>query len=128
MKSKAKKEIQAKPTLLKKGDTVMVIAGGNKKTNAIKGQTGKIVSFVGSDRQRAIVEGLNLVVRHTKAKTVGEKSGKIKKEAPINVSRLMYFADKINKPVRLCTSVLADGKKVRGYKDKESKSFVQIAE
>ena len=128
MKKGAKKEIQAKPTLLKKGDKVMVIAGGNKEKKAIKGQTGKIISFVGSDRQRALVEGLNLVTRHTRAKSVGEKSGKIAKEAPIHVSRLMYFADKLNKPVKLCTSLLADGKKVRGYKDKESKSFVQITE
>lgn len=126
--SKTKKANEFKPTLLKKGDKVMVIAGGNKKTRAIKGQTGKILNFVGTDRQKALVEGLNLITRHQRAKTVGEKSGKVVKEAPIHVSRLMYFADKINKPVRLCTSKLADGTKVRGYKDAQSKNFVQISE
>ena len=112
-------------TRLKQGDTVMVMAGGNKKTRPIKGQTGKITRFV-DNGERAIVEGLNLVTRHQKAKGPGKPSGKVSKESPINVSRLMYYAEKIKRPVRLSVSFLADGKKVRGYKDPESGKFVQI--
>lgn len=128
MKKKVKVEVVASKSLLRKGDKVMVIAGGNKKTRPIKGQVGKILRFVGKGRERAIVEGLNLVTRHTKAKGPGQKSGKISKEAPIHVSRLMYFADKANKPVKLCTNLLNDGSKVRGYKQKEDKAFVQLTD
>lgn len=128
MKKNASKEKAVGQTLLKKGDKVMVIAGGNKKKRPIKGQTGKILRFVGKSREKAVVEGLNLVTRHTKAKGPGQQAGKILKEAPIHISRLMYFAEKANKPVRLCSSVLADGTKVRGYKQKEDKSFVQLAD
>lgn len=127
-KNKGAQKVAGGQTLLRKGDKVMVIAGGNKKKRAIKGQVGKILRFVGKSRERAVVEGLNLVTRHTKAKGPGQQSGKVVKEAPIHVSRLMYFAEKANKPVRLCTSALGDGTKVRGYRQKEDKSFVQLAD
>ena len=127
MKKVEKKETASK-SLLRKGDKVMVIAGGNKKKRPIKGQVGKILRFVGKGRERALVEGLNLVTRHTKAKGPGQTSAKVLKEAPIHVSRLMYFMEKVNKPVRLCNSLLSDGTKVRGYKEKTSKAFVQLAD
>jgi large subunit ribosomal protein L24 len=126
-KSSSTKKVQGQ-TLLKKGDRVMVISGGNKDKRPIKGQTGKIIGFVGKSRERALVEGLNLVTRHTKAKGPGQQAGKIVKEAPIHVARLMYYVEKISKPVRLCTSVLGDGTKVRGYRQKEDKAFVQLAD
>ena len=126
-KKNAQKKVVGQ-TLLKKGDKVMIISGGNKDKRPIKGQTGKILRFVGKSRERAIVEGLNMVTRHTKAKGPGQTAGKVMKEAPIHISRLMYFAEKANKPVRLCSSTLSDGTKVRGYRQKEDKAFVQLAD
>ena len=128
MKKKTNQKEAVGQTLLKKGDRVMVIAGGNKKKRPIKGQVGKILRFIGKSRERAVVEGLNMVTRHTKAKGPGQQSGKLLKEAPIHISRLMYFAEKANKPVRLCSSCLSDGTKVRGYKQKEDKKFIQLAD
>lgn len=115
-------------TNLRRGDMVMVVSGGNKKTRPLKGQVGKIIRFVGKDRSKAVVEGLNMITRHQRAKGPGQPAARVSKEAPMAVSRLMYYVEKIKKPVRLCHNVLADGKKVRGYKDPETGSFVQIAD
>jgi len=113
-------------TRLKVGDVVVVRSGGNAKTNPLKGKTGKIVRFVGAERDRAVVEGLNFVTKHQKQKTMDGPSGKIRIEAPIHLSRLSYYVEKLKKPVKLSVSTLKDGKRVRGYVDPESKSFVQL--
>jgi large subunit ribosomal protein L24 len=113
-------------TVLRKGDLVMVISGGNKNKRAIKGQVAKIKAFVGDKKQRVILEGLNLVVKHKRAATPGEAGGKIKVESSIHISNVMFYVEKIKRPVRLVSNTLADGTRVRGYKDPESKSFVQI--
>lgn len=104
----------------------MVIAGGHQKKRPIKGRVGKLVKFVGHERQRAIVEGLNMVTRHQKAKGPGTSAARIQKEAPIHVSRLMYYVEKLKRPVRLKHSVLTDGTKVRGYSDPSTKQFIQL--
>jgi large subunit ribosomal protein L24 len=66
---------------IKKGDTVKVIAGDSK------GKTGVVLS-IETSKNRAIVEGLNLVSRHTKPSATTPNGGIIKKEAPIHVSNL----------------------------------------
>lgn len=109
---------------LRKGDLVMVIAGGNAKKRPNIGKTGKIVSFVGAER--AIVEGVNFITRHQRQTGPNQPSGKISKEGSIHISNLMYYVEKIKRPVRLKHKTLADGKKVRGYLDTKSKEFVQI--
>ncbi len=111
---------------LRKDDIVMVVAGGNKNKRANKGQTGKITAFVGRNRDRAIVEGVNVVTKHQRATMPNQTSGKIQKEAPIHVSNLMLYVEKIGKPVRVRFQNLEDGRKVRGYLDPESNEFVQI--
>lgn len=111
---------------LKKGDTVMVIAGGNKKKRANKGQIGKIVRFVGDDNDRVIVEGLNMITRHQKARGANEPGGKIQREGSIHVSNVMFYVEKLKRPVRLSHKILEDGKRVRGYKDPKTKEFVQV--
>jgi large subunit ribosomal protein L24 len=113
---------------LRRGDTVMVISGGNKKTRPLKGKTGKILRFVGRGGLRAVVEGLNFVTRHQRARSSKQQAAKIQKEAPMQVSRLMYYVEKLKKPVRLCHGVLADGSRVRGYRDPKTKEFVQVAD
>ncbi len=119
-------KIELGKTQLKKGDVVMVIAGGSGTKRANKGKTGKILSFIGDNCQRAVVEGLNFVTRHKASKKPGDRSGKVPMESPIHVSNLMFYADKAKQPVKLKSRVLADGKKVRGYMDPTSNEFVQI--
>ena len=111
-------------TSLRIGDTVMVIAGGSGDKRKNKGKTGKILKFVGKDR--VIVEGLNFTVKHQKATSASQPAQRIVKEGPMHISNVMYYAEKAKRPVRLCKRVLADGTKVRGYIDRETKEFVQI--
>jgi large subunit ribosomal protein L24 len=113
-----------KATKLKSGDKVIVISGGNKNKRPNKGKLGTILSFVGEDR--VIVEGINKVTVHQRQTSPDKPGGKIVKEAPVHVSNVMYYADKLERPVRLVANRLADGTKVRGYRDPESKDFVQI--
>jgi len=109
---------------IKVGDTVIVIAGGNSKKRENKGKTGKVIRFVGADR--VVVEGLNIVTRHKKAAGPDKLGGKIPMEAPIHMSNVMYYSEKAKAGVKVVFQKLADGKKVRGYKDPSSKKFVQI--
>lgn len=125
-KSLTKKVNEPVPTALKKGDVVMVIAGGNKNKRPLKGQVAKIKAIVGDKNDRVVLEGLNLYTKHKKAVAPGEESGKIQVERPMHISNVMYYVEKLKKPVRLVKSTLADGKRVRGYKDPLSKKFVQI--
>lgn len=111
-------------TTLKKGDTVMVIAGGNKNKRANKGKIGKILKFVGDER--VIVEGINLVTKHKKARQQNETSSKIQTEGSIHISNVMLYVEKLKKPVRVKSGFLEDGSKVRGYTDPVTKAFTQI--
>jgi len=111
---------------LKAGDPVMIIAGGNKEKRPIKGQVGKLKAFVGKNKDRVIIEGLNMVTKHQKQLSPEKPAGKIQVEGSMHASNVMYYAEKIKKPVRLKFNFLEDGTKVRGYVDPESKEFVQI--
>lgn len=125
-KRSAKKMVEPVKTALKKGDSVMVIAGGNKNKRALKGQVAKIKAIVGEKNDRVVLEGLNLYTKNKKALAPGQEGGKVQVERPVHISNVMFYAEKIKKPVRLVKSVLADGKRVRGYNDPKSKKFVQI--
>jgi large subunit ribosomal protein L24 len=74
---------------IKKGDTVKVIAG-----NA-RGQQGKVL-VIDRRKSRALVEGLNMVSKHTKPNAANPQGGIIKKEAPIHISNLMVIDTKGN--------------------------------
>ena len=87
---------------IKKGDNVKVIAGKDK------GKTGKVVSVSAG---KVVVEGVNTVVKHTKASQANPQGGIIHKEAPIDVSNVMYV-DKNGKATRVGFKI-EDGKKVR---------------
>ncbi|MCB0338760.1 MAG: 50S ribosomal protein L24 [Bdellovibrionales bacterium] len=119
----AKRKDEIKSSKLKAGDTVMVIAGGNEKKRPNKGKVGKILQVRGN---RVVVEGLNKFVRHQRALGPDKPAGKIEREASIHTSNVMYYAEKLKKPVRLRYQVLEDGTKVRGYLDSETKKFVQV--
>jgi len=91
---------------IRKNDTVMVIAGRER------GKTGKVIRVLTSDN-RAVVERLNLVKRHTKSRGAQSPYGIVEKEAPIHLSNLMMMCDRCNAPVRLGKRRLEDGRSVR---------------
>ena len=127
-KKRALKQTRAErvPSNIRRGDTVMIISGGNKKKNELVGKTGKVSAIVGKNRDRVIIEGMNLVTRHQKQAGPDKPAGKVKKESSIHISNVMFYAEKLKRPVRLRSSKLADGSKVRGYMHPESKEFVQV--
>jgi len=113
-------------TELKVGDKVMVITGGNpKKRRELKGQVGKILKFI-PKRGRVVVEGLNMVTRHQRARSAQEPAGKVMKEGSIEISNVMFYSEELKKPVRLSSMVAGNGKKVRAYKHPETKKLVAI--
>jgi large subunit ribosomal protein L24 len=91
---------------LRKGDTVMVIAGDDK------GKTGRILS-VDEVKNRVIVERVNFVKRHTKARRQGAQSGIIEKEAPIHMSNVLLYDARAGRGTRVGVRMLPDGKRER---------------
>jgi large subunit ribosomal protein L24 len=91
---------------IKKGDTVYVNTGEDK------GKTGRILE-VQVDKQRAIVEGVNMVSKSTKPNTNNPQGGIIKKEAAIHISNLNIIDPKSGKPTRIGRIRNAEGKLVR---------------
>lgn len=89
-----------------KDDTVVVILGREK------GKTGKILKVL-TDKNRALVEKLNMVKKHSRPTKASPRGGIIQKEASIHLSNLMYYCAKCGKGVRIGAKVLSDGKKVR---------------
>ncbi len=77
---------------VKKGDTVKVIAGDDK------GKTGKVLK-VYPDKNRAIVEGRNIIKKHTKPNAKNTQGGIVEMEAPIHISNLMVMEN--NVPTRI---------------------------
>lgn len=113
-------------TLLKTGDTVMVLTGGNAKSGKVlKGGTGKILRFL-PKKERVVVEGLNLVTRHKRRTSVNDVGGKITKEGSIHISNVMFYSDELKRPVRLKAHVSEDGKKVRGFLNPTTKRFETV--
>ncbi len=90
---------------IKKGDTVIVNAGNDK------GKTGKVLSVLRS-KDRAIVEGVNMVSKHTKPNAKYPQGGILKQEAGIHISNLQLIDPQSGKATRVGYRV-EDGKKVR---------------
>jgi large subunit ribosomal protein L24 len=90
---------------VKKGDNVTVIAGDDK------GKKGRVLEVV-VDQNRAIVEGVNLVSKHTKPNAKHPQGGIIKQEAAIHISNLMV-SDASGKPTRVGRKLSEKGKLVR---------------
>ena len=91
---------------IKKNDNVLVIAGKNK------GKKGK-VRFAHPENGTIMVEGINMVKKHTKAQKQVRQAGIIEREAPIHVSDVMLVCSKCNKPARIGYKKLEDGRKAR---------------
>ena len=90
---------------VKKGDTVVILSGRDK------GKQGKVVE-VSPKEKKVIVENLNMVTKHVKAKQQGQLSGIVKAEGALYASKVMPVCPKCKKPVRV-GSTEKDGKKIR---------------
>ena len=91
---------------IKKGDTVFVNAGENK------GATGKVLKVL-VEKQRAIVEGINMVSKSQKPSAKNPQGGIVKQEASIHISNLNVVDPKSGKATRIGRKLNADGKLVR---------------
>ena len=91
---------------IRKNDTVLVIAGKDK------GKTGK-VRFAYPKKERIMVEGINFIKRHVRARRTARQAGIIQLEAPVHVSNVMLLCSRCNRPARVGFHFLEDGRKVR---------------
>lgn len=91
---------------IRKNDIVVCCTGKDK------GKKGKVLS-VFPKQNRAIVEGINFVKRHTRRTREDRQGGIIQKEAAVHISNLMLFCNKCNKPRRAGFTLLKDGSKAR---------------
>jgi large subunit ribosomal protein L24 len=91
---------------IKRGDTVYVNSG------EYKGQQGRVLEVITKDN-KAIVEGINMVSKHTKPNAQYPQGGIIKKEAPIHVSNLLPVDGSSGEPTRVGRRRNDDGKLVR---------------
>jgi large subunit ribosomal protein L24 len=90
---------------VKKGDHVVVVAGRDK------GKRGEVLQVI-PDENRALVQGVNIVVRHQK-QTAQQEGGKLSKEAPIHISNIALEDPSSGEPTRVGYKILDDGRKVR---------------
>lgn len=91
---------------IKKGDTVVVVAGKDK------GKKGKVIQAMPTE-SRVIVENVNMVTKHKKPNQKVQQGGIVHQEAPINVSNVMILDPKEKVATRIGYKVLENGKKVR---------------
>lgn len=91
---------------LRKNDVVIVNSGTEK------GKKGKILE-VSLKNNSVLIEGINVRTIHAKARKQGQESGIIKREKPINASKVNYYCEKCEKGVKLGIKVKTDGKKTR---------------
>ena len=90
---------------IKKGDKVVVITGRDK------GKSGEVLRVL-TAADRVIVQGVNMVKRHTRP-AAGQTGGIVEKEAAIHISNVAHIDPKSSKPTRVGYKVLGDGRKVR---------------
>ena len=90
---------------IRKGDNVVVLSGKDK------GRSGEVLRVMPKE-DKAIVRGINIIVRHQR-QTQAQEGGLIRKEAPIHLSNIALADPKDGKPTRVGFRVEADGKKVR---------------
>jgi large subunit ribosomal protein L24 len=91
---------------IKKGDTVVVIAGSSK------GSRGEVLRVIPKE-DRAVVQGVAIAKRHTKPKGVGQPGGIVEREAAVHLSNLALIDPKSDKPTRVGFRTLDDGRKIR---------------
>jgi large subunit ribosomal protein L24 len=90
---------------IRTGDNVKVISGKDR------GKISKVLAVLKS-KNKVVVEGANIIKKHVKPGAVSKEGGIVSVEKPIDVSNVMYYNDKLKKPVRLGFKIV-DGKKYR---------------
>lgn len=91
---------------VKKGDKVVVTAGKDK------GKKGNILQAMPKN-EKVIVEGVNIIKRHSKPTQANPQGGIIERESVVHVSNVMPYCSKCGKGVRISKKILTDGTKVR---------------
>ncbi len=91
---------------IRKGDTVIVVAGRER------GKTGKVLSVHLRDG-KVVVEKVNIIKRHTKPNQKAKQGGILEREAPLQISNVMFFCPVTQKPTRVGIRTQADGRRVR---------------
>ena len=91
---------------IKKNDTVMVITGKDR------GKKGRVRRALPKKAQ-VVVEGLNMIKRHSRARRAARQAGIVELEAPLNVANVILVCDKCKKPARVGIKTLEDGRRVR---------------
>lgn len=91
---------------IKKNDIVKVLIGKDRL------KTGKVLT-VFPDRNRALVQGINMIKKHSRRSKDDQQGGIIHKESPVHISNLMVICQKCSKPSRVGFNFLSDGTKVR---------------
>jgi large subunit ribosomal protein L24 len=91
---------------VKKDDTVLVLAGKDK------GKTGKVLKAMPAEN-RVIVESVNMIKKHQRPGRMGQDSGIIEREAPLNASNVMLVCSNCKEASRTGKKILEDGTKVR---------------
>lgn len=94
---------------IRKNDTVVVITG------KYKGRRGRVLR-VYPEKERVLVEGVNMIKRHTRPSQTNQKGGIVEREAPIHVSNVMPWCDAAGAPSKIVMKRLEDGTRVRVYK------------
>ncbi len=89
-----------------KSDTVIVLSGNDR------GKTGKVLK-VFPEKNQVVVEGVNMIKKHSRPTQQLPQGGIIEKEGPINVSNLKVVCPKCNRPTRVGVRILEDKSKVR---------------
>ena len=102
---------------IKKGDTVKVISGNDR------GSEGRVLEVI-PEKNTAIVEGVNIISKHSRPTAKNSKGGIVKREAPINISNLM-LVDKSGNVTRVGRMVKEDGSIVRYSKKSKDKEEIK---
>ena len=101
---------------IKKGDMVVVLAGNDK------GREGRVLEVI-REKSRAIVEGVNMITKHTKPNSKHPQGGRIEKEAPVHISNLMVVDPKTGKATRIGRKVNTDTGKLVRYSKKSGEEI-----
>jgi large subunit ribosomal protein L24 len=94
---------------IRRGDTVVVITG------KYKGRRGRVLRVLPRE-DRLVVEGVQMMKRHTKPSNRNQQGGIVEREAPIHISNVMPWCESAGRPSKILMKRLEDGTRVRVYK------------
>ncbi len=94
---------------IRKGDTVVIITG------KYKGRKGRVLRVI-PKKDRVVVEGVQMIKRHTRPSTRNQQGGIVVREAPIHLSNVMPWCETAGRPSKIARKILEDGTRVRVFK------------